>query len=49
MMKNNDIGNKVIFDTFYLSPNILEINEHSTFNFIHEKKVEKFFRMYNIK
>lgn len=47
MMKNNDIGNKVIFDTFYLSPNILEINEHSTFNFIHEKKVEKFINIFN--
>lgn len=47
MMKNNDIGNKIIFDTFYLSPNILEINEHSSYNFIHNKKVEKFINIFN--
>lgn len=49
MMKNNDIGNNVVFDTFYLSPNILEINEHSSNNFIHSKKVEKFVNIFKKK
>lgn len=47
MMKNNEIGNKIIFDSFYLSPNILEINEYSSYNFIHNKKVEKFTNIYD--
>lgn len=47
IMKNNEIGSKVIFDSFYLSPNILEINEYSSYNFIHEKKVEKFINIYD--
>lgn len=46
MMKNNDIGNNVVYDTFYLSPNVLEINEHSSNNFIHSKKVEKFVNVF---
>jgi len=47
IMKNNEIGSKIIFDSFYLSPNILEINEYSSYNFIHEKKVEKFINIYD--
>ena len=46
IMKNNHIGNNVVFDTFYLSPNVLEINEHSSNNFIHDKKVEKFVNVF---
>ncbi len=46
IMKNNDIGNNVVYDTFYLSPNVLEINEHSSNNFIHTKKVEKFINIF---
>ena len=47
IMKNNEIGSKIIYDSFYLSPNILEINEYSYYNFIHEKKVEKFINIYD--
>ena len=47
IMKNNEIGSKIIYDSFYLSPNILEINEYSSYNFIHEKKVEKFINIYD--
>jgi len=42
MMKNNESGNEVIFDSFYLSPNVLEINEYSKYNYIHDRKIEKF-------
>lgn len=47
IMKNNEIGSKIIYDSFYLSPNILEINEYSSYNFIHQKKVEKFTNIYD--
>ena len=47
MMKNNDHGNHVVYDSFYLSPNILEINEHSSYNYIHSKKVEKFTNIFD--
>ena len=47
IMKNNEIGNKIVFDSFYLSPNILEINEYSSYNFIHQKRVEKFTNIYD--
>ena len=47
MMKNNEYGNNVIYDSFYLSPNILEINEHSSYNYIHSKKVEKFLNIFD--
>ena len=42
IMKNNEIGSSIIYDSFYLSPNVLEINDYSHNNFIHEKKIEKF-------
>ena len=47
MMKNNEHGNHVIYDAFYLSPNILEINEHSSYNYIHSKKVDKFINIFD--
>jgi hypothetical protein len=42
IMKNNTDINETIYDTFYLSPNILEINDYSHFNYVHDRKVEKF-------
>jgi len=42
IMKNNIDMNDIIYDSFYLSPNILEINDYSHFNYVHERKVEKF-------
>ena len=49
IMKNNEIGSTIIYDSFYLSPNVLEINDYSHNNFIHEKKVEKFINIYDEK
>ena len=49
IMKNNEIGSSIIYDSFYLSPNILEINEYSNYNYIHEKKVEKFINIFDEK
>ena len=47
ILKNNEVGNNIIFDSFYLSPNILEINEYSSFNYVHNKQVERFFNIYD--
>ena len=47
ILKNNEIGTNVLYDSFYLSPNILEINEYSNFNYIHNKKVEKFTNIFD--
>lgn len=46
IMKNNIDVNQIIYDTFYLAPNILEINDYSHFNYIHDRKIEKFQNQY---
>jgi hypothetical protein len=45
---NNMKNNNPIFDTFYLSPNILEINQQNCDNYIHEKNIEQVSNIYNI-
>ena len=42
IMKNNEYDNDIIYDSFYLPPNILEINEYSHYNYVHDRKIEKF-------
>ena len=44
---NNMKNNNPIFDTFYLSPNILEINQQNCDNYIHEKNIEQVSNIYN--
>ena len=45
---NNMKNNNPIFDTFYLSPNILEINQQNCDNYIHEKNIEQVSNINNI-
>lgn len=45
---NNVKNNNPIFDTFYLSPNILEINQQNCDNYIHEKHIEQVININNI-
>lgn len=45
---NNMKNNNPIFDTFYLSPNILEINQQNCDNYIHEKNIEQVSNIYNM-
>lgn len=44
---NSVVNDKQLFDTFYLSPNILEILGNSNINYIHEKKIEVFKNIYD--
>ena len=45
---NNMKNNNPIFDTFYLSPNILEINQQNCDNYINEKNIEQVSNIYNM-
>jgi hypothetical protein len=45
---NNLKNNNPIFDTFYLSPNILEINQQNCDNYIHEKNIEQVTNIYDM-
>jgi len=45
---NNIKNNNPIFDTFYLSPNILEINQQNCDNYIHEKNIEQVTNIYDM-
>jgi hypothetical protein len=48
-INKNSSNNTIIFDSFYLSPNIVEINTKSETNIINEKKVEIFENINNLK
>jgi hypothetical protein len=44
---NNTSNNNPIFDVFYISPNIVEINQDNNDNYIHEKIIEKIENIYD--
>jgi hypothetical protein len=46
-INKNHIENSIVFDTFYLPPNVMEINSRIETNYINEKKVECFMNKNN--